>query len=88
MHDASKKRTAQLLLFSLLLESCYNPNIGTGKKALPAPAGAPGHTPQPLLDDTRRPPYTAHLPPQAASGCGQEPGPAPSNHPAFTKTRP
>ena len=38
MHDASKKRTAQLLLFSLLLESCYNPNIGTGKKALPAPA--------------------------------------------------
>ena len=38
MHDASKKLTAQLLLCSLLLESCYNPNLGTGKKALPAPA--------------------------------------------------
>ena len=38
MNNYSKKRTAQLLLCSLLLESCYNPNIGTGKKTLPAPA--------------------------------------------------
>ena len=37
MHKPYKKITAQLLLFSFLLESCYNPNIGIGKQALPAP---------------------------------------------------
>ena len=37
MYNPYKKLTARLLLFSLLLESCYNPNIGMGKKALPAP---------------------------------------------------
>ena len=37
MHRPYKKITAQLLLFSFLLESCYNPNIGIGKKALPTP---------------------------------------------------
>ena len=38
MYTYSKRLTAQLLLFSFLLESCYNPHIGMGKKALPAPA--------------------------------------------------
>ena len=38
MHKPYKKITAQLLLFSFLLESCYNPNIGIGKRALPTPA--------------------------------------------------
>ena len=37
MYTYSKRLTAQLLLFSFLLESCYNPNIGMGKKALPTP---------------------------------------------------
>ena len=35
MYTYSKKLTVQLLLFSLLLESCYNPNIGIGKKFIP-----------------------------------------------------
>ena len=38
MYTYSKRLTAQLLLFSFLLESCYNPHIGMRKKALPAPA--------------------------------------------------
>ena len=42
MHNYSKKLTAQLLLFSLLLESCYNPNIGMGKKAIPQAQEASG----------------------------------------------
>ena len=37
MHSYGKRLTAQLLLFSFLLESCYNPNIDMGKKALPTP---------------------------------------------------
>ena len=37
MHKPYKKITAQLLLFSFILESCYNPNIGIGKQALPTP---------------------------------------------------
>ena len=35
MYTYSKKLTAQLLLFSFLLESCYNPHIGMGKKSIP-----------------------------------------------------
>ena len=37
MYTYSKKLTARLLLFSFLLESCYNPNphIGMGKKSIP-----------------------------------------------------
>ena len=38
MYNYSKKLTARLLLFSFLLESCYNPNMGMGKQALPTPA--------------------------------------------------
>ena len=38
MCNYSKKLTARLLLFSFLLESCYNPNMGMGKQALPTPA--------------------------------------------------
>ena len=38
MHNPDKKIIASLLLFSHMLTSCYNPNIGIGKQALPAPA--------------------------------------------------
>ena len=40
MYSPYKRLTAQLLLFSFLLESCYNPNIGVSKKTLPTPKGA------------------------------------------------
>ena len=39
MQNPYKKITASLLLFSHMLTSCYNPNLGMGKQALPTPAG-------------------------------------------------
>ena len=40
MQNPYKKITASLLLFSHMLTSCYNPNIGIGKQALPTPEPA------------------------------------------------
>ena len=42
MYTYSKRLTAQLLLFSFLLESCYNPHIGMGKKSTPQAQEASG----------------------------------------------
>ena len=42
MHSYSKRLTAQLLLFSFLLESCYNPNISIGKRSIPQAQEASG----------------------------------------------
>ena len=63
MYTYSKRLTAQLLLFSFLLESCYNPHIGMGKKAIPQVQEASGgntyHAGKPY--DKHREQLTSHI---------------------------
>ena len=63
MYTYSKRLTAQLLLFSFLLESCYNPHIGMGKKSMPqaqeASEGNTYHTGKPYSKHREQP--TSHI---------------------------
>ena len=63
MYTYSKRLTAQLLLFSFLLESCYNPHIGMGKKEIPQAQEASGgntyHEEEPY--DKHREQLTSHV---------------------------